>query len=311
MAHAHSHSQAPDHEVRARSRRSLTLVLCLTAAFTVAEVIGGVLTHSLALLADAGHMLSDSISLAVALISARLAELPTTANRSFGLRRAEVLGALFNGVTLVAIAIWVFVEAIGRLDDPPEVLGAGMLAVALAGVLVNLVAVSILHRGGGSSLNVRAALRHVIADLLGSLGAVLAAVVILATGWLEADPLVSVLIGVLVLASSWSILRDSVAVLLEGTPRGIDADTVGRAMAGVQGVVEVHDLHIWTVTSGFSALAAHVLVRPGDDCHARRREIEATLRRRFGIEHTTLQVDHERSTELLSLEPAAPAGREP
>jgi len=295
---------------RALSRRSLTLVLCLTAAFTLVEAIGGLLTGSLALLADAGHMLSDTISLGVALIAARLAERPPTANRSFGLRRAEVLGALFNGAALVAIAIWVFVEAIGRLDDPPDVLGGGMLAVASAGALVNLAAVAILHRGGGSGLNVRAALRHVVADLLGSLGAVIAAVIILTTGWLEADPLISMLIGLLILASSWAVLRDSVSVLLEASPRGLDAGEVGEAMASIAGVAQVHDLHVWEVTSGFPALAAHVLVGREDDCHAVRREIESMLHERFGLEHTTLQVDHA-GGPLLQISTGSPgsAGR--
>jgi len=301
VAHAHPHRPADDHETRKRSRRSLTLVLCLTAAFTVVEVVGGVLTDSLALLADAGHMLSDSIALGVALIATRLAELPPTANRSFGLRRAEVLGALFNGAALVAIAIWIFVEAIGRLDDPPEVLGGGMLAVALAGTLVNLVAAAILHRHGGSGLNVSAAFRHVVADLLGSLGAVLAAVIILATGWLEADPLISMLIGLLILASSWGVLRDSVSVLLEASPRGLDASKVGEAMISVAGVEQVHDLHVWEVTSGFPALAAHVLVGREDDCHAVRREVESMLHERFGLNHTTLQVDHA-GVQLLQIE---------
>ena len=294
MAHPphNGHSAADRLEARGGARRSLTLVLCLTAAFTVVEAIGGVLTDSLALLADAGHMLSDSISLAVALVAVRLAELPPTANRSFGLRRAEVLGALFNGAALVAIAIWVFVEAIGRLEDPPAVLGGGMLAVAIAGAVVNLVAIAILHRGGGSGLNVSAALRHVLADLLGSLGAVIAALVILTTGWLEADPLIGMLIGLLILASSWSVLRDSVSVLLETSPRDLDASEVGAAMASVGGVAQVHDLHVWEVTSGFPALSAHVLVGREDDCHAVRREIESMLHERFGLDHTTLQVDH-------------------
>jgi cobalt-zinc-cadmium efflux system protein len=246
-------------------------------------------------------MLSDSISLGVALVAVRLAQLPPTANRSFGLRRVEVLGALFNGVTLVAIAIWIFIEAIGRLEDPPEVLGGGMLAVALGGVLVNLLAAAVLHRAGATGLNMRAALRHVIADLLGSLGAVIAAVIILASGWLEADPLIGILIGLLILASSWGVLRDSVAVLLEASPRGLDAREVGEAMVSVAGVEEVHDLHVWEVTSGFPALAAHLLVGRADDCHAVRREVESMLHERFGLGHTTLQVDHS-GGQLLQIE---------
>lgn len=272
--------------------RALAVVLALTATYTVAEVVGGVLTGSLALLADAGHMLSDDISLGLALFAFWLAGRPTTSQRSFGYYRAEILAALANGVTLIAISIWIFIEAYRRFTDPPEILGGWMLLVASVGLAVNLVGAAVLARGERESLNLEAALRHVLADLLGSIGVILAAVVILATGWLYADPLIGVLIGLLVLASSWRVLRDSVRILLEATPRGIDAGEVGRKMAGVRGVLEVHDLHIWTITSGFPALSAHVLVRRGEDCHTLRRELDELLAHEFGIAHTTLQVDH-------------------
>jgi cobalt-zinc-cadmium efflux system protein len=184
------------------------------------------------------------------------------------------------------------VEAVLRLRDPGDVLGGWMLVIALVGMVVNVAAGAFLARARTDSLNVEAAFRHVFADLLGSFGVAVAAVVILTTDWVEADPLVSILIGVLVLASAWTILRDSTAILLESTPRGIDADALGRRLASLPGVVEVHDLHVWTITSGFAALSAHVLVRPGDDCHERRRQLERLLYSEFGIEHTTLQVDH-------------------
>ncbi len=270
----------------------MAVVLALTATFTVAEVVGGLLTGSLALLADAGHMLSDNLSLGLALFAAWLAGRPATPERSFGYQRAEILAALFNGVTLVAISIWIFIEAYSRLREPPEVLGNWMLAVAALGLLVNAVGASILSRSGGENLNVQGALRHVIADALGSVGAIVAALVIVLTGWRYADPLVSVAIGLLILASSWSLLRDSTNILLEATPRSIDAEEVGRRMAGAEGVVEVHDLHIWTITSGFPALSAHVLVSQSEDCHARRRDLEKLLAHEYGISHTTLQVDH-------------------
>ncbi|HEX2503961.1 MAG TPA: cation diffusion facilitator family transporter [Miltoncostaeaceae bacterium] len=285
--HAHDHASR-----RAGEARALGLVLGLTVLLAVGELIGGLIGGSLALLADAGHMLSDVGSLALALGALWLAARPPTARLSFGFRRAEILAALLNGVALVAIAIWIFVEAAQRLSDPPEILAGVTLAVALAGLAVNVLGVVILRRSGGRSLNMRAALRHVVADLLGSVGVIVAALVILATGWLYADPLVSVLIGVLVLASSWRVLRESLGVLLEAAPEGIDADAVGRRMAAVEGVSEVHDLHIWTITSGFPALSAHVLVPEGEDCHARRRELSEMLRRDFGIAHTTLQVEH-------------------
>ena len=286
MAHDHAH------DARAGSARALGLALALTAGYTVVEVVAGFLTGSLALLADAAHMLSDNVSIALALFAVWLARRPATPERTYGFKRAEVLAALVNGLTLVVLSIWIFVEAFRRLDDPPDVLGGWMLAVGAVGIGVNLASGAILFGSRGESLNVEAAFRHVVADLLGSLGVVVAAIVILVTGWLEADPVVSVLIGLLVLASSWSILRDSTSILLEAAPKGIDTRAVGERLARAPGVVEVHDLHIWTITSGFPALSAHVLVGRGEDCHRRRRELELLLQREFGIEHSTLQVDH-------------------
>jgi cobalt-zinc-cadmium efflux system protein len=297
MTHAHQHGS------RVRSRRALALVLVLTAAYTVAELVAGVLTGSLALLADAGHMLGDVGALGLALGAAWLASRPATPDRSFGFQRAEILAALVNGLVLVAIAIWIFIEAIGRLDDAPEVLGGWMLAVAVVGLAVNLVAAGILARSAGESLNVQAALRHVLADLASSVGVAVAAIVVLATGWDQADPIASMAIALLILASSWSILRDSVVILLEATPVGIDAREVGRRMAAAEGVVEVHDLHIWTITSGFPALSAHVLVARGDDCHARRLELEQILASEFELEHTTLQVEHVGEQRGLQIRP--------
>jgi cobalt-zinc-cadmium efflux system protein len=285
------------------------VVLALTAALAVAELAGGLVAGSLALLADAGHMLSDASSLALALGAIWLARRPPTARMSFGFRRAEILAALANGVALVAIAIWIFVEAAGRLADPPEVRGGTILAVALAGMAVNLIGIAILWPRRAGGLNVRAAFLHVLADLLGSAGVVVAAALVLTTGWLAADPLVGLLIGVLVLASSWRILRESIAVLLEAAPEGIDADAVGRRMAGAPGVREVHDLHIWTITSGFPALSAHVVVGPEEDCHARRRELAAVLAAEFGLDHTTLQVEH--AEDAGRLHPVAGANVSP
>jgi cobalt-zinc-cadmium efflux system protein len=289
-------------DVRARNGRVLGIVLALTLAFTVVEVVGGLLTGSLALLADAAHMLSDNLALSLALVAVWLAGRPSTPERSFGYQRAEILAALVNGVVLVALAIWIFIEASSRLTDPPEVLAGWVAAVAVAGLAVNLVAAAIVARAGHDTLNMRAALRHVIADALGSAGVLVAALVILVTGWRYADPLAGALIGVLVLGSSWSVLRDSVQVLLEGAPRDLDARELGRRLVEMPGVVEVHDLHVWTITSGFPALAAHVLVERGDDCHARRRELEELLLREYGIEHTTLQVDHAAPPTLVSIE---------
>jgi cobalt-zinc-cadmium efflux system protein len=281
-----------DHEHGAGNRRALAVVLVLTAGFTVVEILGGLLTGSLALLADAGHMLSDNLSLGLALFAAWLAQRPATPNKSFGYRRAEILAALANGVTLVAVSVWVFVEAYSRLREPPEVLGTPMLLVAALGLLVNAAGAIILYRSGGESLNVQGAMRHVFADALGSVGALVAASIIILTGWRYADPLISVAIGCLILGSSWKLLKDSTNILLEATPPDLDATEVGRKMASGDGIVEVHDLHIWTITSGFPALSAHVLVGRHEDCHTRRRELEDLLAREYDISHTTLQVDH-------------------
>jgi cobalt-zinc-cadmium efflux system protein len=285
---AHEHP----HEERGESRRALTLVLALTATFTVVEVVGGLLTGSLALLADAGHMISDNLSLGLALFAVWLAGRPETPEKSFGYKRAEILAALANGVTLVAISIWIFIEAYSRLREPPEILGGPMLVIAALGLLVNAASVIVLSRSGAENLNTQGAMRHVFADALGSIGVIIAALLIVLTGWRYADPLVSVVIGALILASSWSLLRDSTNILLEATPRNINAEEVGSKMAGAAGVAEVHDLHIWTITSGFPALSAHVLVGQNEDCHGRRRELEDLLAREYGISHTTLQVDH-------------------
>ena len=298
--HDHAHGYDLD---RSGAKRALKLVLALTTVFLVAEVVGGLIADSLALLADAGHMLSDTLSLGVALFAAWLAGRPGGPSRTFGFRRAEILAALFNGVTLVVISIWIFIEAGQRFSDPPEVEAGLMLGIAVVGMAVNIAAARILQAHAGESLNVSAAMRHVIADLLGSVGVVLAALVILATGWEYADPLISIGIGILILGSSWSILRDSTRILLEASPADVDVQEVGREMASVPGVKEVHDLHVWTITSGFPALAAHVLVDRDTDCHATRREIERLLDGRFGLEHTTLQVDHE-GGELLQIETA-------
>jgi cobalt-zinc-cadmium efflux system protein len=301
----HSHSHAPD---RSTSKRALKIAFALTASFMVAEVVGGLISGSLALLADAGHMLSDSASLIIALGAIWLAERPATLQRSFGYQRAEILAALLNGVTLVVVSLWIFYEAFQRLQDPPEVLGGTMLVIAVLGLLVNLAAAWVLSRDGQDSLNVSAAFRHVLADLAGSVGVVVAAVVILVTGWEQADPIIGALIGVLILGSAWPVIRDSVRVLLEQAPEGIDMAEVEGAMRDVEGVADLHDLHLWTITSGFPALSAHVLVDEEADCHERRRAVETMLAERFGIDHTTIQTDHAqpRLLQIEGVEEASP-----
>ena len=285
--------------VRAENRRRLRLVLAITASFTLVELIGGLLTGSLAVLADAAHMASDNVAIGVALLAVWLARRPQTPERSFGYQRAEVLAALFNGLTLVAISAWIFYEAFRRLSDPPDVPGGWLLVIALLGLGANLVSAVILERGAHENLNMSGALRHVIADAFGSVGVLAAAVIILTTGWAYADPAAGALIGVLVLWSSWALLRESVHILLEGTPRGINAAELHARLEQMPGIVDVHDLHVWTITSGFSALSAHVLVGPGEDGHQRRRELERLLADEYGIEHTTLQVDHVRAASRV------------
>jgi cobalt-zinc-cadmium efflux system protein len=272
-------------------RRAIATALALVLAFAGVEVVAGLATGSLALLADAAHMFSDALALGLALFAAWLALRPATPERSFGWRRAEILAALANALALVALGSWILYEAALRLSDPPPVGGGWMLAAGAAGLAVNLAAWRVL-RGGGSSLNVRAAMLHVLADLLSSAGVVAAGLVVVATGWRYADPLAGLLIGLLVLGSTVGVVRESLGVLLEGTPAGVDARAVGEAMASTAGVVDVHDLHVWTITSGFPALSAHVLVRPDADCHAIRRELESLLHERFALTHTTLQVEH-------------------
>ena len=300
-AHAHGghHDHAQDH--RSASRRALGTVLALTVGVTAVEVVGGFLTGSLALLADAGHMLSDTFSIGLALVALTLAGRPSTPRRSFGFQRAEILAAFVNGLTLVLVSGWIAWEAVQRFRDPPEILGGWMLAVAAVGLAVNVVSAGILMRSARESLNVEAALRHVVADVLGSVGVLAAALVILLTGWTTIDPIVSLAIAVLIVASAWSVLRDSTAILMEQTPSGIDADQVARAIVEVPGVTSVHDLHVWRITSGFDALSAHVLVGRGEDCHGLRQDIEHVLADRFDITHTTLQVDHDASDALIEL----------
>lgn len=312
MARSSSHADAQgstpsEAQDRTRNKHALALVLALTATFTVVEIVGGLLTGSLALLADAVHMLSDNVSLGLALFAVWLAQRPATPERSFGYKRAEIVAALANAVALIAISIWIFVEAIRRFSDPPEVLGDWMLLVAALGLAANLAGMAILWPTQRENLNVKAAFRHILSDLLGSMGTVAAALAILLTGWLAADPLISVLIGILIVVSSWSILREALNILLEAAPAGIDAEQVGRAMVTGEGVIEVHDLHIWTITSGFPALSAHVLVSAGHDCHEHRRRLEQLLAEKFGITHSTLQVDHATDkSELLGVEDLRP-----
>jgi cobalt-zinc-cadmium efflux system protein len=295
--HDHHHGVSPDAD-----RGWLRLALGLILGFMVVEVVAGLLADSLALLSDAAHMLTDAGSVVLALVALSLAARPPTGRFTFGLGRAEILSAQINGAALLVLGGVIGVEAVGRLSDPPAVEGGVVIVVGLLGAAVNVGSAWALAQAERRSLNVEGARAHVMTDLYASLGAALAGLIILTTGFREADPIAALVVSALMLRTAWSLLRESGLVLLEGTPRGIDSDAVGRALAGHPGVIEVHDLHVWEVTSGFPALAAHVLVAPGDDCHGIRRALETLLDERFAIHHTTLQVEHEHADSLLEID---------
>jgi len=273
-------------------RRRLIFGLVLLVGFMACEVVAGIVAHSLALLSDAGHMLTDASALGLSLIVIGLAARPAAGGLTFGLKRTEILSGLANGVTLVAIAAVIVVEAIRRLVSPPEVDARLMLDVALAGVAINLVVTWQLAKAERRSLNIRGSYQHILTDLYAFIGTAVAALVILLTGFTRADPIASILVAALMARAAYGLLRDAGRVLLEAAPQGVRPTDVAEAMAAHASVENVHDLHVWEITSGFPALSAHVLVRPGDDCHAVRRDLERLLDERFGIEHTTLQVDH-------------------
>ena len=273
-------------------RRILALSLGLLLAFMVVEVVLGIVAGSLALLADAGHMLTDASALGLALFAAWAATLPARGRWTFGFARAEILAAQVNGITLVVIAVLIVYSAIRRLISPPDVDARIVVFVALAGIGVNLAVLMLMSRATRQSLNVRGAYLHIATDLAAFIGTAVAGVLILATGWDRFDPVASLFVAALMLGASVSLLRESGQIFLEGAPESAPPDEIGRAIASHEGVVETHDLHIWTVTSGFPALSAHVLVEPGADCHRIRLELESMLRERFGLEHTTLQVEH-------------------
>jgi cobalt-zinc-cadmium efflux system protein len=280
--------------------------LSINLGLLVAEAIGGLVTGSLALLADAGHVLSDAGSIVLALIAARLATLPAAGRRTFGYQRSEVLAALVNGLLLVMVSVAVAVAAIGRFGDPPGIDGGGVLALGLLGLAGNLAATVVLARGQRQDLNLEGVLRHSVADALGSIGVIVAGAVVLLGGSPVVDPIVGLLIAGLILASSWRLIKEPFDVLMEAAPAGFDVDGVGATICREEGVRSVHDLHVWTVTSGFGAIAAHVVVARGADRDLIRRRLELTLREGFGIEHTTLQMEEEASQELLHVENAPP-----
>jgi cobalt-zinc-cadmium efflux system protein len=294
---------------REGNRRRMLVAAAINAALIAAGVVGGILTGSLALLADAGHVLSDLGAIGLALVAAALAARSGGPRRTFGYQRSEVIAALLNGVTLVAIAVLIVVAAIDRLGDPPEVKGTGVLVLGAVGLAGNGAATWVLALGQRDDLNLEAVLRHSAADALGSLGVIASGAVILVTGWNPIDPLIGIAIAVLILASSVRLVREPLDVLMESAPPGVDVEAVARAIGSVDGVRAVHDLHVWSLTPGFEALAAHVVVARGTDRDCARRETEFVLRDRYGVEHTTLQMEEEADDDaLLEVQTQPPPG---
>jgi cobalt-zinc-cadmium efflux system protein len=300
VAHAHAHVQdqghaghGHSHEIAADADRGkLAIALGLIVGFMLVEVVVGILASSLALLSDAAHMLTDAAAIALALVAINLARRPAHGAFTFGLRRAEILSAQFNGATLLVLGLLVVLEGVRRLVNPPDVEGAPVLIVALVGIAVNLGATWVLASANRSSLNIEGAYRHLVTDLAAFIATAIAGAVILLTGFREADGIAALLVAAIMLYASFGLLRESGRIFLEAAPRGMDVDQIGLALAGSPGIVEVHDLHVWEVSSGFPALAAHVVVGRDCDCHQARGELQRLLLERFGIEHTTLQMDH-------------------
>jgi cobalt-zinc-cadmium efflux system protein len=283
----HDHGVSPGAD-----RRWLTLALVLIGCFMAAEVVVGLLAGSLALLADAAHMLTDAGALALVLVTMRLAARPAGGGYTYGLKRAEVLSAQANGLTLLLLAVWLGYGAVTRLLTPPDVDGPSMVWTALAGVAVNIAATWCIARADRSSLNVQGAFQHILNDLYAFVGTAIAGVVVWTTGFVRADALATLVVVLLMLRAGYGLLRASGRVVLEAAPADTDPDAVGDRMAAQRCVTEIHDLHLWEITSGQPALSAHVLVDPASDCHQIRRELEDLLREEYGITHTTLQVDH-------------------
>jgi cobalt-zinc-cadmium efflux system protein len=298
VGHHHGH----DHGVSADAdSRKLAIALGLILGFMCVEVAAGIVAGSLALLSDAAHMLTDAGALALSLAAIRLARRPAAGAMTYGLKRSEILAAAINGTTLLVLGLLIVLEGVRRLIDPPDVAGGLVLAVAILGIAVNLAATAILARANRQSLNVEGAFQHIVTDLAAFVATAIAGAIILLTGFTRADGIAALLVAALMLRAAFMLLRESGRVFLEASPRGLDPQAIGKRMAAHTGVTEVHDLHVWEVTSGFPALSAHVLVGRDTDCHDVRRTLESMLHDDFEIEHTTLQVEHE-GGDLLEIE---------
>ncbi|GES31674.1 cation diffusion facilitator family transporter [Streptomyces angustmyceticus] len=286
-SHSHAHGVAPDAD-----RRWLRSALILLTAYMAVEVVIGVVAQSLALISDAAHMLTDAVSIVLALVAMRLAARPARGEYTYGLKRAEILSAQANGITLLLLSVWLAYEAVQRLISPPAVTGGLVLVTALSGIVVNLICTWLLSRANRSSLNVEGAYQHILTDLFGFVATALAGLIVLTTGFERADAIASLVVVVLMLRAGTGLVRESGRIFMEAAPAGVDPDALGEHLVATDEVVEVHDLHIWQITSGQPALSAHILVAPGGDCHKVRRSLQELLSGEYGISHATLQVDH-------------------
>ncbi len=307
MAHDHDHDRGGGHAGHSHGvsadadRGKLAIALGLIVGFMAVEVTVGILASSLALLSDAAHMLTDATAIGLSIVAIRLAQRPAKGALTFGLKRTEILSAQFNGATLLVLGLLIVYEGIRRLVTPPAVAGAAVLIVALIGIVVNLAATWTLSRANRESMNVEGAYQHILTDLIAFIVTAIAGAVILATGFHRADGIASLVVAAVMLRAAYQLLKASGRVFLEAAPQGVDPDAIGRALVAEPGISEIHDLHVWEITSGFPALSAHVLVGKDNDCHAARRRLETLLHDHFHIEHTTLQVDHEGGA-LLNIE---------
>jgi cobalt-zinc-cadmium efflux system protein len=297
MAHEHAHPVGPDADAR-----RLGAALALIVVFIAAELVAAIVASSLALLSDAAHMLTDGVAIGIAIIALRLAQRPPAGGFTYGLRRAEILSAQINGVTLLLLGGLIVFEGIRRLIDPPDVEGGLVLAVALVAIPVNLAAAWLIRGTERRSLNIEGALQHIVTDLFAFIATAVAGAVILATGFVRADGIASLLIAAVMLRAAFLLLRDSGRVFMEAAPKELDPERIGEALAATPGVVEVHDLHVWEVTTGMPSISAHLIVGEDADCHQARWRAARLLADRFGVEHSTIQVEHEHGDELLEIE---------
>lgn len=290
--HEHSHGHNHNH-VHNANKKALTISFFLIAGFMFVEFIGGYLTNSLALISDAGHMLSDAVALGLSLSALIFGARAATSSKTYGYKRFEILAALLNGIVLVLLSIFIFKEAIERLSSPPHVIGRGMMIISIVGLVINIIVAYILHFQGSTkeNLNVRSAFLHVIGDLLGSVGAIIAAILIMLFGWYIADPIASMIVSLLVLYSGWNVLKESVNILMEAKPSNIDSEQVISILKSIDGVEDIHDLHIWMITSDFSVMTVHLKVRTESDRDIILEKAKRSISKEFGIKHVTIQLE--------------------